>query len=219
MPIWVYEDGRVISARSTTPNDWTGFLEQRLTPEGVELVRAEIVASRPNQDYCLPGGPGGGAYSDGSGRTVCEHARLPGARFPQWGELYPRLWELPHGARSWLPASAWEDPEPKPYVPSRYVVWITREGPGAEAIDRSAVVADASPEAADLLAGAMQCNVEFFSVRPDADVCWTLKTEDARLLAAALGENEAADGAVSRWGYSFFFVPVLPHAPVFCCAG
>ena len=114
MPIWVYEDGRVISARWTTPDDWTGYIERRLSPEGVELVRAEILAAEPRQDYCRPGGPGGYGYSDG-GREVCEHASVDGISL-QWEQVYPRLWGLLTGP-PWTPPSAWEDPDPGPMCP------------------------------------------------------------------------------------------------------
>jgi len=69
-------------------------------PEGVELVREEILANRPDPGYCRPGGPGGYGYSDG-GRPVCEHASVNGLS-REWEELYPRLSALPTGASTWL---------------------------------------------------------------------------------------------------------------------
>ena len=37
--VWVYTDGRIVWSREGT----SGYLEQRLTPEGVDLLRAEVV--------------------------------------------------------------------------------------------------------------------------------------------------------------------------------
>jgi hypothetical protein len=48
---WVYADGRIVWSRQDGPlpegaNKFTsGYLEQRLTPEGVELLRSQLVAS------------------------------------------------------------------------------------------------------------------------------------------------------------------------------
>ena len=78
--IQVYADGRVIWSRQTgftgnsRTSSTTGWLERRLTPEGVDLVRSGAI----------------------------------------------RLADL--DAPSQVPASLWEDPDTKPYVPSRYAV-------------------------------------------------------------------------------------------------
>lgn len=51
---WLFADGRLISLREAdipegaNPSS-TGFLEQRVTPEGVELLRSEIVGSDPRR--------------------------------------------------------------------------------------------------------------------------------------------------------------------------
>ena len=78
--IQVYADGRVIWSQQTgftgnsKTSSTTGWLERRLTPEGVDLVR--------------------------SGAIRLEDLDPP----------------------SHVPANAWEDPQVKPYVPSRYAV-------------------------------------------------------------------------------------------------
>ena len=52
--VWVYADGRMIWARRTAAprgfpqartRSHSGYLEQRLTPEGVELLRSRLVAT------------------------------------------------------------------------------------------------------------------------------------------------------------------------------
>jgi hypothetical protein len=170
MPIWVYEDGRVISALwsgNDVPGDWTGFLEQRLTPEGVELVRAEVERTDPSQAYCRPGGPGGYGFSDG-GREVCAHATRGG-----WESVYPRLYELPRGAPSWLPATAWADPDPKPYVPSSYVIQLTVDGQPT----RDEVVAMLPPAVAGVLAAAPECAFDIFPPSHGERLCWKVTTD------------------------------------------
>jgi hypothetical protein len=75
--VQVYADGRMIWARQLADGSMvSGWIEQRLTPEGVELLRTGAVEL-------------GGQYEN-----------------PGQG----------------LPASAWEDPELRPYVPSTYAL-------------------------------------------------------------------------------------------------
>jgi hypothetical protein len=228
IPIWVYEDGRVISARYPTHDHWTGFLEQRLTPEGVELVRAEILALEPlsfvgtdGRVYACRGGTGNYTYEDGS-RDVCES---PGDG-PNVGSVdptnmyadhpqYQRLSELQYGAPSWLPASAWADPEPKPYAPTTYQVQIS----GDMAAMRTAL----PPEIAALLTRPEQCPFPSFGSNT---LCFRVTTEEARVIAAPVRPLEpnkydeiSVDGGIFA-GYSFAFPPYLPHgSPVWCCGG
>jgi hypothetical protein len=223
IPIWVYEDGRVISARWTTSEHWTGFLEQRLTPEGVELVRAEIRALEPFEG-CGSGPPYW--YGDGS-RDVWEQPG--GANMCPDRPQYERLSELQYGAASWLPASAWADPEAKPYVPSAYLFWINHPGP----IDATAVLAALPTEAAELLTSPGPCPP---SGAPTATpgpahrttgVCFQVTTEAAQHIAAAIGpsatpwDTSVDIGEIVVYaGYRLEFVPYLPHGdPVECCAG
>jgi hypothetical protein len=225
VPVWVYEDGRVISARWTSYEDWTGFLEQRLSPSGVELVRAELLANGPIGE--CGGTMGFYAYKDGA-RFVCEQ---PGAstyllnggsdtHVRNERSSYPRLWELPYGAASWLPPSAWADAEPKPFVPSKYQLQIgvvDDVGRAAPAIDVPAMLEYLPSDVAGLLTAATPCTL--------GPACFELTTEDARRIAAALaiaGPTNGIDGELTgRFGtYGLSFVPYLPHgSPVWCCGG
>jgi hypothetical protein len=145
----MYADGRLIQERigdaptSITPSSFehakntpAGLLEQRLTPEGVELVRAEVISTGlvDDGDLHLQGGPGlyfgkielrtgdrfvhvtwgdiGGQYSDVARETPTAEQENALIR------LDVRL----EDPASWLPASAWENSEITPYVPSRYKV-------------------------------------------------------------------------------------------------
>jgi hypothetical protein len=164
-PWWsvnVYADGRVIWLRSVTAEH--GWLERRLTPEGLELVRS------------------GGA----------------------------ELWRLPAS----VPASGWEDPEAKSYVPSRYAV-CAFEGAGQLLPQR----------AKDLLRQA-----DLYPHRlTDGELgnaCPALTTEEARILDTILLElaphRGAADGALGYTldeGYIQVF-PLLPDGTFMeCCPG
>ena len=123
----VYADGRVIWQELGS----TGLVEQQLTPEGVELLRSEVLAIGPfREDVSLVG-----AYGLFYGQI--EVRRGDRLVHLSWGDigtqasvemtatleqidalqaLDARLEDL----ASWLPASAWADPETRPYVPSRY---------------------------------------------------------------------------------------------------
>jgi len=236
IPLWVYEDGRVISARWTTGDHWTGFLEQRLTPEGVELVRAEILALEPVS--ACRGAVGNVWYGDGA-RDVCETPGMYGIDIDH--PEYQPLSELQSGAASWLPARAWADPEPKPYVPSGYLIGISRGfGPMAPPIDTAAMFAAFPTEVAGLLTSPEPCpefgepprpgdtrleHPEFYA-SPASRVCFLQVTTDvARRVAAAFGFTEAdvrSNGLNPMFaaGYRIAFTPYLPHGnPVACCAG
>jgi hypothetical protein len=227
IPIWVYEDGRVISARWTTHDDWTGFLEQRLTPEGVELVRAEILALEPLPWNSARGANchfsgGNYAYTDGE-RIVCESPG--GTSLYRQDPQFLRLSELQYGAPSWLPASAWADPEPKPYVPSTYQIRISSRSDTDEApppIDASAMRAALPPEAAELLTVPTQCPA-------GPTMCFKVSTEEARQLRTAVGitwpswNDRGGDNGTPLGvfgGYYISLVPYLPHdGPAWCCGG
>jgi hypothetical protein len=220
IPIWVYEDGRVISARWHDHDNWNGFLEQRLTPAGVELVRGEMRAVE-GVESC-PAGMGSYGYSDG-GRTVGES---PGSTTLCAGDpRFLRLSELPFGARSWLPANAWADPKPKPYAPTAYQVQIntvTADQQEAGPMDTAAMLATLPPEVAGLLTRPDPCAFPSFGMYT---LCFRVTTDEARLIAEPVrswyGKKELsmATGAFFA-GYWFAFLPYLPHdSPVWCCGG
>jgi hypothetical protein len=214
IPIWVYEDGRVISARWTTHNDWTGYLEQRLSPSGVELVRAEILALKPVQD-CKPG-LGNYGYLDGS-RTVCESPGYP--NLWAYDLQYQRLSKLQYGARSWLPASAWVDPQPKPYVPARYHLEIDHASAVPAPVDAATFLATVSPEVAGLLTHPSQCP---FGAASALATCFEVTTDEARDVATAL-EISAPQGRFRTSDDQEYVMAILPYLPhgtaVWCCGG
>ena len=122
---WVYADGRLISLRHSgqpVATRWSsGLLEQRLTPEGVELLRSEIISTGLFEDH-QP------ADSRFAGHNVIQ-LRLDGRLVQVEGKLSPQANEFPRRLRerladpaSWLPASAWVNRRPRPYEATRYAI-------------------------------------------------------------------------------------------------
>jgi hypothetical protein len=137
--MYLYADGRLIWWREgDLPAGATGhdILEQRLTPEGVELVRSEVIGSGLIDNGIMVDGqddPDPLPFWGGMG--VRNGDRLVGRDFqdespPQnytiataeqeraLERLDARLTDL----ASWLPASAWADQGIKTYVPTTYRV-------------------------------------------------------------------------------------------------
>src|SRR5829696_5304343 len=172
---WVYADGRLITLRK-------GFLEQRLTPDGVELLRSEIVSSGLEH---YPPAPGPWIHNvirvRIGDRLVGYHASFP-----------ERLLERLADPASWLPASAWEDGEIRAYVASRYSVKYHAR---PKTLERSRILSllpapaedvlrakDAVPELGQLGSPA------FPPLLPITTYSSNLTTEEARALAQALDD-------------------------------
>jgi hypothetical protein len=171
----------------------TGLLEQRLTPEGVELMRSEASAALSSgepQQGCVEG------YDDG----YVVYPGEPGAG----GVLHA---DDEHLARlidpwSWLPASAWEDPEIRAYVPSAYVVRIPGDSHERESLDPE-IRAQLPAAAADLLdanridGDAYERQLGYAKLTPD----------EARAFAAALdGAGLEQDELWNAYQLSYEFV-------------
>ena len=139
---WLYEDGRLISLREATRPEGaneksTGYLEQRLTPEGAELMRSEIVSTGLIGDED-DGAPAYERINDGDdfgigSKPVAWNTTTPlpdytlNFQVRDGDQLYrisrvgnlERLVALLTDPASSLPASAWADREIRAYVPSR----------------------------------------------------------------------------------------------------
>ena len=109
---WVYADGRLIRLGGSCD----GFREQRLTREGVKLLRSEIVSA---------GGFGHAQPPPGS--DTLPHGWPPiqvrkGDRLVPltWASDLKRLEARLADPESWLPASAWKQRKFRAYVPSRF---------------------------------------------------------------------------------------------------
>jgi hypothetical protein len=143
----------------------TGLLQQHLTPEGVELMRsaANAALNSGEPQHC-----GTEGYHD-------VYQVYAGA----WPDSQNLRDDDEHLARvidpwSWLPATAWEDPEIRAYVPSTYLVTIY----ASDDVPRDELTAQLPAAAADLA----PANDFLQQVSPYAP----LTTEEARAFAAAL---------------------------------
>jgi hypothetical protein len=249
--VLVYGDGRLIVLRGARIPEGanpisSGFLEQRLTPDGVELLLKELLATGlfERDIHLLNNGSLEHGYwgdirvrngerlvhvdwEDPGGFPPPE-GRLPAA--PEQARALDRVYELLADPAAWLPASAWADREIKGYVASRYEVCVGRDGfaSGGLASD----VAALPPAARELFRARRWTRVErsqssLRQTPPSAapgDYCAAATTEEARAFAEALAELERDDRVgshqlaylVPRLRGVIWFEPYLPHGETIC---
>jgi hypothetical protein len=163
----VYADGRVIWHRNGggpvfEGEPSTGWIEQRLTPEGVDLVQAEVLSTGFfDQDRELVGGiPYTGVITVRSGDRLVNVFWGVGVAPPEGSnpietnvtsedvealnDLDARLEDL----GSWLPPEAWADQEYRAWVPHTYLVCY---GGTDEPLGRSEILGDLPTAVGDLL--------------------------------------------------------------------
>lgn len=180
---WVYLDGRVIrfwhvDLPEGATERVTGLLEQRLTPEGIELLLSEIPATVE--------------YDDDFHGYDFRWVLLPDPegvlRFVYvGGEAGGRLFD----PESWLPTSAWEDPALRAYVPSKYMVCYVRDVLPLLPVPAQGLLIgkDALPEPAT----------------SGGQVCSDLTTEEARALGGAIDEWLAQNSYLGGPGDTSWF--------------
>jgi hypothetical protein len=240
--VHVYEDGRVIRQRlGDVPggvdylDEPTGLVEQRLTPEGVELLVSEVRSTDlVDHDLHLTGlyglRFGWIEFVDGD-RTVDVTWGDDGlddvertAPTQEQADALERLDVRLGNLASWLPASAWEDQEPEPFVPSRYSVCYEtlQHGAGLEA-----TLDSLPPAAADFLRPLDRTHQR---IRPAAPFgtsldywCSTVTTDQVRALAQILDDAGIPSNGGDVFGVEYrtsdrepvrvqvSFGPVLPH--------
>jgi hypothetical protein len=238
--VWVYADGRMIWHREGdvpqgANKHTSGFLEQRLTPEGVDLLRSEVLATGLfGQDLTLlsPHFREHDAHwgwvevrnGDRPIRITWEDPRLDREKdegtiaTPEQVSALVQVDALVTDAASWLPASAWEIREIRAYVPSRYAVCLA----GRPQIEPSRFL-PLVPEPARGLLRARE-----FPPHEWSGHCSDLTTEEARALrealdAAGLQQFKGAE----RYGLTYrlevpgslqviAFEPYLPHGEFTC---
>ena len=242
---WVYADGRLITASgapqavsasrpagSDVPeaaNRWSsGLLEQRLTPEGVELLRSEVVSTGLFEHHDnLPAGSIHNVIQVRiDDRLVLFHANFP-----------KRLRERLANPASWLPASAWKDQQIRAYVPSRYEIWYRAQ---PQTLERSRILSLLPATAEDLLrtkeAVTTQGDISTpgFPPHPVTTYHSVLTTEEARAVTQALDDaglgsifqsfeipGTSVDPAPPEKGpvrnkVFIQFLPYLPHGETVC---
>ena len=207
----LYADGRLIwrkegyfphGANSST----TGYLEQRLTPEGIERMRSEILATGLFvRDLSLKSSSFGLIW--GWARVRRDDDRLvrvdwsyPGCcnefpaadATPEQERGLAQLNQLLRHPGAWLPASAWEDMRFSAYVPSRFAVCYGPNWRGtksANPIPESRILALLPRSAGDVLRTKERVD------HPDAASgvwtdapeihCSVVSTDEARVLAGS----------------------------------
>jgi len=219
--IWVYADGRLIFLREADIPEganslFTGFLEQRLTPEGAERLRSEVI-SKANRGEPVP---------FGTQIDVRDGNRL--VRLDRASDLDQLVTRLTNPT-SWLPGSAWEDTETTPYVPSRYVVCY---GGLPQPIEASRMLS-LLPAPAEALLRAKERREQ----EPGGLYCSDATTEDARAIAEAFDDGGAGQSVAGddrgparafrpEWNFedpdqagetvNVFIEPYLPHGEWTC---
>jgi hypothetical protein len=221
--VWVYADGRIIWSQTAGRSGGipegaseltSGYLEQRLTSEGVELLRSEVLgllegSRTPIETVPSEDDPRWYAF----GVEVHDGDRLVRPREPKgatevngrMGEGWPTTPEqiaalqkidaLLTDPASVLPASAWAVREVRAYVPSHYAVCIGTAPPK----DASQLLSLLPPRAADLLRDKSRTSSEadvvtnidqvpghMVVIGRSVTYCSKLTTEEAREVADAL---------------------------------
>ena len=235
--VWVYADGRVIWGDmwgdgyfpSGAPTEGaTGFVEQRLTPAGVEFLQTQVLSTglfEHDLDLLLDPPSGFLTIEARNGDRLVQVTwawdgivgkDVPSATSEQASALEGIHALLAHPA-SW-PASAWEDEDPKTFVPSRYQVWLRvfPDQGGGELRVGEREVGLLPPSAADILRHGTQVRQPTYE----------MTTDDLRAFAEALNQAglepwpSPGGEAILRYtldpdepGNSLwvFVGPVLPH--------
>jgi hypothetical protein len=238
--LYLYEDGRLITRQLAGGGieRTTGFLEQRLTPEGVELLRSEALSTGLfDRDLGLaaPGLHSGEIQVLDGDRLVRvawgDQEDPVTAATPEQRSALERLDARLQDPASWLPASAWEDQTLTPYVAARYRVCYEAN----EAAGLDEVLAALPGPAADVLRSLDRRHGEYaplvrrhgvpvYSDGPAVDFwCSALKTEQALALTGILDDADVPSNGGDIFGIAYHtrdrqpvrveinFMPMLPH--------
>jgi hypothetical protein len=230
--IWVYADGRIIAERDADlpygANQYTtGYLEQRLTPEGVELLRSEVIRNGlVGIDPPPPGSDYVSRFTWIDVRVGDRLVRLERAKDER--RLVARITD----PGSWLPASAWADQEIRAYVPSGYGVCY-----GGQVSTDPSDLLSALPGPAERLLRARDLAPGVYGWTPGEDYCHEVTTDEARTLVDAFDDMGLKPGVARglpetwkpRYALTYrvaapgpiqtvqlWFEPILPHGEVTC---
>jgi hypothetical protein len=222
--IELYADGRLL--RFPTPDVHGGIAEQRLTPEGVELVRSAFAPTGLLDPAQTPTDTAVCACvikvrDDSGGLATNFDPTQPPVDPTQpvdpavQGEV-DRLIEFITHLEASLPATAWADREIKAYVPSRYevTVWFEPSDAPENLNDGSHNVA--VPDLSNVLAQVLpRAVVQHLDDQGWQHTAWqdslVLTTPDARALAQAFtdaGHTPVWPG-FNTWGMGLTYVPAV----------
>ncbi|MET0888358.1 MAG: hypothetical protein ABWX92_18125 [Mycetocola sp.] len=157
--IYVYDDGRVVFMQR-------GWQQRVLTTEGVELLRAEIIASGilgPSR-YAEAHQFGSGAFVqlriDGVLTAAWQPPRTADHEVDAFNRVINQLSNFDH----WLPAEAWARPEMVAYVPSGYAVCVSGENTSFPSVHDAML-----PHLPDDAAAALAAGPRFDAIDPQTD--------------------------------------------------
>jgi hypothetical protein len=230
----MYADGRQIWERIGDPSgegEATGLIEQRLTPEGVEMVQSEVLSTGLFDHGTLHFVSGQGLhYGQIEVSDDDRHGRVTWGEFgpgesmtvptPEQVSALERLDARLEDLASWLPASAWDAPEVRAFVPSRYGISLgTQQEVGLEVL-----LASLPRPAEDMVRG-----WTWTQDQANGDHWWSYPatTNEARAIAQSLEDahnvvvRKDVFGLVYDLGQrvpgarevSVTFSPMLPHEP------
>lgn len=213
----VYEDGRMLWLRLGDPSlgtSSTGWIEQRLTPEGVEAMRTEVLATGLFEADTH--------FTGGRGLFFGDIKVQDGARVVRvtWGDIgvdeppgmvpteaqvsaLNRLDARFADPASWLPPDAWRDPEMRPFVPSRYSACFGGEG---ASLGLGESLAPLPPMARHDIRAQGPRRYEYTNlVGTFSYWCTSLATDDAHALAAGLDAGDHTSRREDTFGLSYTF--------------
>jgi hypothetical protein len=223
---YLYADGRLIGPTASQP----GWVEQRLTAEGVERVRSEFL----NTGVFNPGQPAIAVHSAGQ-VTACLCVRDGGRLLARSGrrdrdvqDAAERLFTYLEQLGSSLPPTEWADQEVEPYVASRISACLTMVVGGVmEPADLTMLLPLFPARVAELLGGRET------TANPDGGdaSCFEMTRDEARALADEFlapsggglheywgivirinAEFTAMQPGATAGNVAFFsFRPLLPH--------
>ena len=240
---WVYADGRLIrvGASRVDGRGIRGFIEQRLTREGVKLLRSEIVSAG-----------GFGHAQPPPGNESLDPLRPPTIQVRKGDRLVPLTWasDLKRlearltDPQLWLPASAWKQRKIRAYVPSKFDVCASAVVvPDLDKPRQGRLVPMGPARIVALLPAAAQNVLRERDWRTEVSRlgfpgarrgvyggCFAVTTSEARSLAKALdgaGPAFARKGGAINLNYKFdapspsrqvwiSFGPFLPHGETTC---
>lgn len=204
----VYADGRMLWVDDLAGAP--GWVERRLTPEGVERVRSELLATGLFDDSSSerdePCGAVFALLCVRDGDRLLRRGALSGpgtgAAAPGWSPeellVRERLRTLP----SSLPATDWLDQQPTAYLPSQYQVCLAAgSGAGSVAPDPSKVLRALPARASKILRGSEASRPDGLMSRAG---CFAVGTRRARVLARELVDTYGAPAAATNPAKSSF---------------
>ena len=224
--LYLYVDGRLIWG-----GGYENWRERRLTPDAVAGVQEDIISTGLFDPDRRPPGSHQGP-SDIQVRNGDRLVNLAFSPDQDWTPEFHRLARRLATLQSWLPATAWTQSEPTPYVPARYAVCAPTTR--AERLERAEILSQLPAAAAavletanvppwdDILPGIDPAGHQR---RPDDGLCFDLIREDAQRLARSLDNNvdlasdrSVAVAAPGSETIGLLFISILPHgAPECAC--